>query len=122
MTSDPLKGKTVRWTYADGPMKGKGFEHTFGTDGTVSWKEAGGDQKPSGAAKDPKAAAHDSSAKYEYARLTDGVYVFSYLAGSGFTLTTVVEEKTGKIVSFASNEKELVVQHGTLDGARERAA
>jgi hypothetical protein len=99
-----LMGKTIRWTYADGPMKGKGFEHHFTDDGTVSWKEAGGDQ--------PSA---DSRAKYEFARISDDVYVFSYLSNHGFTLTTVVDERAGTVVSFASNEKDLIVQHGSLD-------
>ena len=30
MGSDPLRGKTIRWTYDDGPMAGKSLEHTFG--------------------------------------------------------------------------------------------
>lgn len=108
MAGDPLSGKTLRWTYSDGPMKGKVFEHRFATDGTVSWKEAG-DAKPSA----------DSSATYQHARINDDVKAFSYLATSGFTLTTIVDEKSGSIVSFASNEKELMIQHGTLEaGAR----
>ena len=47
--------------------------------------------------------------------------MFSYLSSHGFTLTTVIDEQAGTVVSFASNEKELVVQHGSLDG-RKRAA
>ena len=105
MAADPLSGKTLRWTYSDGPMKGKVFEHRFATDGTVSWKEAG-DAKPSA----------DSSATYQHARINDDVKAFSYLAKSGFTLTTVIDEKSGSIVSFASNEKDLMIQHGTLEG------
>jgi len=103
MTTD-LGGTTIRWTYADGPMKGKHFEHGFTRDGTVSWKEAGG-AKPSA----------DSQAKYQFQRINDEVYVFSYLSNHGFTLTTVVDERSGAIVSFASNEKDLSVQHGSLD-------
>ena len=55
-----LGGKTVRWTYADGLMKGKHFEHSFTSEGTVTWKEAG-DAKPSA----------DSQAKYQFARISD---------------------------------------------------
>ena len=105
-----LNGRTIRWTYADGPMKGKHFEHEFADDGTVTWKEAG----------QPKPSA-DSSATYQFARINEGVFVFSYLSSHGFTLTTVIDEQAGTVVSFASNEKELVVQHGSLD-ARKRAA
>jgi len=82
-----LGGKTIRWTYADGPMKGKHFEHGFTRDGTVSWKEAGG-AKPSA----------DSQAKYQFQRINDEVYVFSYLSNHGFTLTTVVESPPGLLV------------------------
>jgi hypothetical protein len=99
-----LKGKTVRWMYRDGPMKGKRFEHHFTNDGTVTWNEAG-DEKPSA----------DAQANYQFARITDHVYVVSYLSSHGFTLTTVIDEQAGTVVSFASNEKELVVQHGSLD-------
>jgi len=103
MAGDAMAGKTVRWTYADGPLKGKGFEHQFTDDGTVSWKGSG-DAKPSA----------DSSAKYQLERINGEVYAFSYLSGSGYTLTSVVDEKARTVVSFASNEKELTVQHGTL--------
>jgi len=100
-----LRGTTIRWTYADGPMKGKHFEHSF-TDDTVTWKDAG----------EPKPSA-DSHAKYEFQRISDDVYVVSYLSNHGFTLTTVVDERSGAIVSFASNEKDLVVQRGSLERA-----
>jgi hypothetical protein len=99
-----LGGKTIRWTYADGPMKGKHFEHSFASDGTVTWKEAG-EAKP----------AADSHAKYQFQRISGEVYVVSYLSNHGFTLTTVVDERSGAIVSFASNEKDLVVQRGSLE-------
>ena len=98
-----LGGKTIRWIYADGPMKGKHFEHSFTSD-TVTWKEAG----------DPKPSA-DSQAKYQFQRISDDVYVVSYLSNHGFTLTTVVDERSGAIVSFASNEKFLEVQRGSLE-------
>ena len=101
MSDDPVRGKTLRWTFKDGPMQGTTYEHVFRTDGTVSWAEPG---KPAGA---------DSTAKYEVEPVSDGVYVVSYLGKSGYTLTTVVDTTTGKIVSFASNEKSLLKQHGT---------
>jgi len=111
MSADPIKGKTVRWTYDDGAMKGKTFEHHFGSDGTVTWKEA-----------DEEQPSADSSANYEYAPINDSAYVFSYLSRSGFTLTTVVDEKAGTVVSFASNEKDLFVQHGSLEKQKRAAA
>lgn len=106
MAVDPLRGRTIRWSYSDGPMQGKVFEHQFTDDGTVSWKMAG-DAAPSA----------DAKAGYRFERIADGVYAFSYLSSHGYTLTTVVDETSGRIVSFASNEKELVVQHGSIEGS-----
>lgn len=103
MDTDPLRGTTIRWTYDDGPVRGKTFEHRFAADGTVSWREPGG--APS---------AQEPSATYEYARVTDRVYAVAYLASSGFTLTTVVDTERGTIVSFASNQTQLFVQRGRL--------
>ena len=32
---ESLRGKVVRWSFQEGPTKGKTFEHTFGEGGTV---------------------------------------------------------------------------------------
>ena len=88
-------------------MAGKAIEHTFGTDGTVTWREIGATPSAASAAGEP-------GARYEVVLVTEGIYAVSYLAASGWTLTTIVDERTQKIVSFASNEKMLVPQHGTL--------
>lgn len=105
MTSDPVRGKTLRWTFEDGPMAGKGFEHTFHLDGRVSYRPAGADpgEKPT------------TEKKYEVAQVNDDVCAVSYLGASGYTLTTVLDFKTGRMSAFASNEKELVVQGGTFE-------
>jgi hypothetical protein len=50
--------------------------------------------------------------------VNDDVYVVSYLGKSGYALTTVVDSKTGSIVSFASNEKTLIKQRGTSKVAK----
>ena len=98
---DLIKGKTIRWTYDDGPMAGKEFEHTFDEDGHVSYHEVG---KPGGKNKPT----------YELERINDDVCVVSYLGEAGYTLTSVLDRKTGHVTSFASNDKQLVVQHGTF--------
>ena len=116
MSSDPIRGKTLRWTYEDGPMAGKQFEHRFSNDGTVAWREIGG-QKPDQRRQAGNGSTTEPSAKYEVARVNDDVYAVSYLSSSGYTLTTVIDLTTGKIVSVASNEKELVVQRGTVEAA-----
>ena len=116
MSADPIRGKTIRWTYEDGPMAGKAFEHTFASDGTVSWRQFGEPKKgQNGSAPEP-------SVRYEVARVNDHVYAVSYLAKSGYTLTSVLDTRAGTVVSVASNEKELVVQRGTFEVARAAAA
>src|SRR5262245_66672402 len=102
--SDPVRGKTLRWTYEDGPMAGKTFEHTFAADGTVTYQELG----------KPASKPEGKPTRYELERISDDVHAVSYLSSHGWTLTTVLDRKTGKIVSFASNEKQLMVQHGRL--------
>ena len=42
-TSNPLDGKTLRFHFNDGPMKGKDFDHTFRGD-KVDWGAAGTDK------------------------------------------------------------------------------
>lgn len=121
MGPDPVRGKTIRWTYDDGPMAGKSFEHTFASDGTVTWRETGGDSK---SPKPPSNGTHKTGkpptrakAKYEVAAINDDVCAVSYLSESGFTLTSVLDFDSGKVVSFASNEKQLVPQHGMFEVA-----
>lgn len=120
MGSDPVRGKTIRWTYDDGPMAGKTFEHNFGGDGVVTWREAGSDKgtKPptNGKQKTGKPAT-EAKAKYEVAPINDDVCAVSYLSESGFTLTSVLDFASGTVVSFASNEKELVPQRGMFEVA-----
>ena len=102
MSDDPITGTTLRWSYVDGPVKGQTFEHVFGRDGMVTYRA-------------PGAAATEKPIHYEVARVGVDVYAVSYLSTNGWTLTTVIDTRMRAIVSFASNEKQLVVQRGTLE-------
>jgi hypothetical protein len=104
MKSDPIRGKTIQWTFSDGPMANRTFEHAFKDDGSVSFRPLDG--KGEGKATEVK--------KYEIATLGPDVYAASYLGPSGYTLTAVLDYRSGKVVAFASNEKDLVLQHGTF--------
>jgi hypothetical protein len=121
MGSDPVRGKTIRWTYDDGPMAGKTFEHTFGTDGTVGWTEVNEEKKSAKPSSNGQRKAEQGptrpKAKYEVAPVNENVYAVSCLSDSGFTLTSVLDFAAGTVVSFASNEKELVLQRGTFEVA-----
>jgi hypothetical protein len=121
MRSDPVRGKTIRWTYEDGPMAGKSFEHVFGNDGTVIWRETAGEDRgtkpPSNGKQKTGKPATEAKARYEVAAVNDDVCAVSYLSESGFTLTSVLDFASGTVVSFASNEKELVPQRGMFEVA-----
>ncbi len=107
MSSDPIRGKTISISFEDGPMKGKTFEHTFGADGTVRWRCTDGSQK--------------GASEYQSARVNDVVTAVSYLSDSGFTLTSILDFGTGRVVSFASNEKQLITQRGSFEPVRRAA-
>src|ERR1700730_5737843 len=104
MKSDPIRGKTIQWTFSDGPMANRTFEHSFKDDGSVSFRtlDGKGERTPT----DVK--------KYEIATVGPDVYAASYLGPSGYTLTVVLDYRSGHLVAFASNEKGLVLQHGTF--------
>jgi len=78
--ADPIRGKTVRWTYNDGAMAGKTYEHSFGTDGTVRWTEAG---QQGGEKRASAAPGEESTATYEVARLSDDGSRVALLNGDG---------------------------------------
>src|SRR4051812_2223624 len=105
MEKDPIRGKKIRWTYDDGPTAGKTFEHEFNQDGTLTYREVsnGAGGKPS----DPK--------KYEFAKLSEDVWIVAYLGTSGYTLTATLDFDTGKVVSVASNEKSVLIQSGRFE-------
>ncbi len=103
-TASSLAGRTLRWTFEDGPTAGGTYEHTFEADGSVSFHKVG-----SGEARPTREKRH---AAFEIA---PGVHVVSYLAESGFTLTVAMNLDTARLVGFASNEKEWHPVTGTLE-------
>lgn len=101
---DSLYGKTLRWTFKDGPTKDMTFEHTFENDGSVTWRSAG-----------PEAKDHRESASAAV-KVSDDVHLVSYLSKeSGYTITVALNLDTGAATCFASNGKEWVQQSGTFD-------
>ena len=95
-----LQDKTLRFHFSNGVMKGKEYDHTFHKDGTVEWGPAGGKMSRNGNAA--------------ITRVSDSVYVASYMSEKGYTLTTTFDIDTGKLVSFASDGKEWSKQEGTV--------
>lgn len=102
-----LPGKTIRWTFTDGPMPAA-FEHTFRDDGTLTWRILDG----------PMQGGSGDEKQYAAVRVSDDVYAVSYLAASGHTLTVVMNLTTKQVDGFASGDKQWFALHGTLDGVQ----
>jgi hypothetical protein len=110
-----IRGSTMRWNWADGPTKGKSYEHIFHDDGTVEWHEVGGAPAKAAAGATAKRPERVPYAAFE---VTPDVYAVSYLAESGFTLTTVVNFATGQMVGFASGNQQWMPLRGTVERVR----
>lgn len=104
LRTDAIVGKTVRWTFSDGPTKGATFEHVFHNDGSVSWREASG-----------KRGSETRAQKAAVVRVSDDVQAVSYLSDSGYTLTLALNFSTGRMVGFASNEQSWYPVQGTFE-------
>jgi hypothetical protein len=103
--SDRIRGKTLRWTWTEGPVKGSSHEHVFNEDGTVQWSCVGGPGK-----------GHSAREKnYAAAKVTDDIHVVSYLASTGWTLTVVLNFQDSSMVGFASNGKDWSPCRGTFE-------
>jgi hypothetical protein len=103
-----IEGKTIRWTFSDGPVANERYEHAFDADGGLTYRKLDGDDDGNGEGTKVE--------KYESEQVGDDVTVFSYLApDSGYTLTAVLDYASNTVVAFASNEKMLAVQHGTFE-------
>jgi hypothetical protein len=92
---DSLTGKTIKWTFDDGPMPGTSFEHSFDDDGSVTWRILDGEYKG--------ATAREKS--YGMLKVNDKTLAISYLSAAGHTLTVVLNFDNGSAFGFGSNEK-----------------
>jgi hypothetical protein len=99
--STRLQGKTLSWTFDDGPVAGKTFEHRFNDDGTIEWHAAG-------------AAAAKTTLERECASADTGdrASVVSYRAASGYTLTVVLDFAEMTLLGFGSNSDMWSQQRG----------
>ena len=102
-----LPGKTIRWTFLDGPLPAS-FEHEFHDDGTLVWRILSG----------PMQGGSGQEKQYAAERVSDDVYAVSYLAASGHTLTVVMNLKEKRAYGFASDNKSWFALQGTLDGVQ----
>jgi hypothetical protein len=108
-----IRGKTIRFTWTEGPTKGKTHEHVFHQDGTVTWSDADTSKTAQPATS---AAAGNTKEKPRYAatRVEDEIYAVSYLAPSGYTLSVVLNFRDQQLVGFVSGAKEWYPVRGTF--------
>ncbi len=106
MSTHRVRGTTIVFKFSDGPMKAKAFAHVFHEDGSLEFGMPAGDGKKT------------HVKKYELAEIGDSVRAVSYLSDAGYTLTTILDFATHRLVAFSSNEKELGVQHGSFEVAK----
>src|SRR5712675_2349615 len=97
---DPVRGTTMRWTFTDGPTAGSTYEHAFSKSGTVRFKTVGGgpDSAKGASAAKAKKPRKPEAPKYAAVRAADDAYAVSYLSGSGYTLTVVLNFKDHTMV------------------------
>ena len=105
-----IRGKTMEWAWSDGPTQGKVYEHTFHDDGTVVWREVG--------AASAAGPATPERPPYAACEVTPEVYVVSYLAPSGYTLTAALNFTTRELIGFASGHDQWHPVRGTFEVTR----
>lgn len=100
-----LAGKSIKWSFANGPMAGTAFEHTFHDDGSVTWTILDG----------PYKGASTREKTYGAVKVNESAIVLSYLAASGHTLTVALNLEDRQMSAFASNDKEWSAMSGTFE-------
>jgi hypothetical protein len=105
-TTSTLAGRTFKWTFTEGPTAGGTYEHTFDSDGSVSFRKV----------EDGGATGKGTRADYASFEVAPDVHLVSYLGKeSGYTLTVAMNLATKRLYGFASNDKEWYPVSGTLD-------
>ena len=102
---DSLSGKTLRWTFTDGPVAGMRFEHTFDADGSVTWRILDG----------PGQGQSKREERYGTLPLSEDVSTVSYMSAAGDTLTVVLDFSTGRMCAFASSRSDWYPLTGTFE-------
>lgn len=115
---NPLRGKTIRFTFREGPTKGASYDHTFRDDDTVTWRDSAGPKRDGPSEKaSVKNGKADEEPPTEYGsfQVADDVFVVSYLSKSGYTLTVALNFETDELFGFASNHENWYRVRGIFD-------
>ena len=111
--SQSLAGRTLRWTFNEGPTAGKTYEHTFHSDGTVAFRGVDGAARD----KPQREGSASASPKVKYAsfEVSPDTHLASYLSEAGFTLTVALNFKTKHCYGVASNSESWYPLTGTFE-------
>ena len=104
------------FTWTEGPTTDKTYEHTFREDGTVEFRDVTDGEK-SGGQRQPSATTSPPKKPMEYGamRVTDSVYLVSYLSTEGYMLTVALNFDDASMVGYASGAKEWYPVKGTFE-------
>ena len=109
---DALHGKSIRFSFHEGPTKGTSYDHTFAADGTVTWHDPAAKKSATPDATEKHA---EPPTKYGSFHVADDVYVVSYLSKSGYTLTVALNFETDELFGFASNDENWYPVRGVFE-------
>ena len=110
-----LAGRTQRWRFTSGPTANQTYEHTFNEDGTVTWRSVGAPSKRESTKAEAKTEAKKAPTRYASFEVEPDLHLVSYLSDSGYTLTVLVNGRTGALTGFASNQTEWYPVQGVLE-------
>jgi hypothetical protein len=101
---DPVRGRTIRWTWKDGPEKGSLMEHVFREDGHMLLRAVNGRRTESARVE----------RKYESTRMEQDLYTVSYRTAAGATVTVFLNFKKGTLLGFSSDSEGWYPSRGTF--------
>ena len=101
---DPIRGRTIRWTWKEGPDKGSLVEHVFGEDGRMVLRVMNGRHK----------STAKLERKYESTRVGPDVYTVSYRTAAGSTMTVFLNFKDRTLLGLSSDSEGWYPARGTF--------
>ena len=90
--SDQVRGRSIAFSWTEGPATDSTCIHAFHDDGTVQWHSL-------------ESGAASQRPPYLGVRIDDDLCLVSYLSQSGYTLTVVLDFIEQSLTGVASNDK-----------------